>query len=334
MDDEKNYGAEIDFNNIGKEIIVPRLRPKNWNGKDYGLWAEMMPEDAPNAPIVVFGIDRKNTVIFPQKSVFKDSGLSQEEIMTRSIRFLHDQNPTWQEFNTHTEEFKLPRSLVFEHEYAAEQMLNQEFMIQACVKLNCSHVFIGATCRHRIMVTPATENKEDIFNFILLQLFSFGNNPTEAITPGIFISNRDGIIVGSMVYPQALFDDVMRHIESQDDSEVLVTSYETSQSKGIRIEAFGSKPSMLFEKIWLGYIQGGNNIRMQLIRNNVSKITVQLVLDIDKMPPLELFDQEIEDLKKKIDGSNKDLEAIAGNQPILLEIVLRRADGSTTNYDL
>ena len=28
MDDEKNYGAEIDFNNIGKEIIVPRLRLK------------------------------------------------------------------------------------------------------------------------------------------------------------------------------------------------------------------------------------------------------------------------------------------------------------------
>ena len=27
MDDEKNYGAEIDFNNIGKEIIVPPFTP-------------------------------------------------------------------------------------------------------------------------------------------------------------------------------------------------------------------------------------------------------------------------------------------------------------------
>ena len=56
----------------------------------------MMPEDAPNAPIVVFGIDHKNTVIFPAVYL-KDSGLSQEENdLVHS--FLHDQNPTWQNF--------------------------------------------------------------------------------------------------------------------------------------------------------------------------------------------------------------------------------------------
>ena len=67
----------------------------------------MMPEDAPNAPMVVFGIDHKKYRYFPQKSVFKDSGLSQEEIMTRSIRFFFDQNPTWQNL------IHIPKNLSF-----------------------------------------------------------------------------------------------------------------------------------------------------------------------------------------------------------------------------
>ena len=74
------------------------------------------------------------------------------------------------------------------------------------------------------MVTPATENKEDIFNFILLH-FLLEIIPQRQSHLDFLFLIEIGLLLDRWFIHKALLDDVMRHIESQDDSEVLVTSY-------------------------------------------------------------------------------------------------------------
>lgn len=314
---------EIDFS---KYNIVPRLRPREWNGAPFGLWAEIFPKEVPNSPIVAFGLDNPSTVIFPEKTVFTAAGYTPEVIMDKAIDFLRDQHPTWERIDIHDDSLDnldSPPLLGYYHEYGAEQILNKDFLAQACKTLGTSLIFVGAMTQKSILVTPSTKNNNSVYQFIVLQLFKYAQNPNERITPGIFIADHEGNLVGGLGYDKSIYDSIMKEVESQDDSKLSLATIQRGKEQTLQILAYGSNPKLLFSHIWTTMVVAGNQIGKA--NKNSKLLGVELVLVTDKMPPIELFETEIQDLKVKVLGSSKDMEELGTGGMFKLNILYKKS---------
>lgn len=313
---------------IAKHTIVPRLKNKNWNGVPYCLWADIFDQAVPDAPIVAFGLDNPATVIFPERKAFMASGYTTEIIMDKAIEFLHKQNPEWEYLDpeiSEEEKITFPKTLIYYNQYASEQILNRNFLAEACDILKSPYVFVAAMNQEAILATAYTRDSSIIFQFVALQLFRFGHSPSTRISPGVFMADNTGRLVGGVAYSHALYEDIMRSVEEDDDTNIDVNIIERESKKILEIVAYGSNPEILFYNIWITMMEKGNELKLEARSENNYMLDVDLILVIDKMPSIDLFEDEIDDLKMKINGSNNDVKDFGANGMINLKIIYKKS---------
>ena len=315
--------VEID---ITKYEVVPRLRNENWVGIPTCLWAKIFDASMaiPNAPIVTFGLDNPSTVVFPERQFFVNAGYTEEIVMEKAISFLERQNPKWEDLQVE-ESLALPRTLLHNGDYGSEQILNKKFLAEACSILNSSMIFVGAMNQNSTLAIAYTENRDEIFKFISLQLFVYGNNPTTQISPGVFIADKTGKLIAGLGYSQSVYDDIMKTIADEDDSNVGVSIIQRQGKEVLQVIAYGSNPVKLFSTIWTIMVLSSNKIAKEKPVKNSSPLEVDLVLITDKMPPIELFEREINNLKLRISGSAHDMEQFGINGMYNLNVLYKKS---------
>lgn len=321
---------------IAKYDIVPRLRNREWNGAPHCLWANIFQQDIPNTPIVAFGLDSPATVIFPERKVFTAAGYTPEIVMEKALEFLRKQKPIWEDFDpeiSEEEKIDFPKVLSYYHEYGAEQILNKNFLAEACGKFNSPFVFVAAMNQKSILAMAYTQDANALFQFIALQLFRFGYGAETRIAPGVFMADKEGRLVGGVAYAQELYDNIMQTVEAENDSHVevhLVQRQSQGQGQGqsqqaLELIAYGSKPEQLFAEIWTTILVESNKLKLKVDSNQESLLEVVLILVVDKMPPLELFDKEIEYLNKRVSGSNEDIKDFGATGMFNLKILYKKS---------
>lgn len=297
--------GDMSFDFENKDQIVPRLRSRDWDGIRFGLTAELLPEYIPDLPILAIGIDRESTVAFPSSSVFKQSGLTINQITEKAINYLIGLNPEWEDF---VEDEHLPKTLIHTGEYAAEQILNKRFLAEAAKKLNAKSVVLSPVSNGTCMATALTDNKRDVFNFVTFNLMRYVSYPSLRITPSFIMSDRSGQLIGVLGYSKALLTDVTKFITDKDDSHIDINKVIKTGKNVIEIVAHGSDPQLLFDRIWTAIVSTINKDGLRPTEP-AKDIHIEVVLVTDKMPPLDLFNDEIDQLTKKFNGSSQDLRS-------------------------
>lgn len=179
------------------KILMPRLKHASWieDNKGRTVWRPLSPEIT-ESPGVVFGYDQPHTVEYLRPEALLKDGKTRDELEQEAISNLVQRPANWQTLELPTRNGQVLTMLVHDSDfYAAEQILNKDFLREAADILKAEQLAVGIPQTRALLVTNLYQNMDDLAVFINVVRDLYAKTSDLPISP-LVIAMRDGEIVG------------------------------------------------------------------------------------------------------------------------------------------
>ncbi|MBC7809764.1 MAG: hypothetical protein H7175_01385 [Burkholderiales bacterium] len=177
------------------DILLPALKDARWPSSTMVVCRQLAPElDSPHIPYVAFGYDRPHTFEFLNREGLPDLGRTAEEIERIAVNNLLQRPAEWQHYGSKDD----IEMLLWDGDYfAAEHILNADFMRDAQLILEAYILAVGIPRRGLLLVTNGVQPPEKLRAFGAVVSAQFYRAESAPISPVVF-GVKDGQIVGML----------------------------------------------------------------------------------------------------------------------------------------
>jgi hypothetical protein len=177
--------------------LLPCLKEFKWVGRAdtvcRALWDQVQ---SPFMPWVAFGFDHPHTFEFINTNRVGELNTTAQEIEANALAALRERPAKWEPVDVDAKDGKTLRILTCAGDFfAAEHVLDPEFMRQAQKILKCSGLFVGVPRRGLLMATSANQDQDLIAGFAGAVAGQFSREGSALISP-MSLAMTDGAIVG------------------------------------------------------------------------------------------------------------------------------------------
>lgn len=317
LDNSANISPSINSNGGIKMVsnqYAIRIKSADWSGAQNCLTAPFPLLDEFGRPvlplILAVGIDNSSTIAFPSVEFLLKDGKSIDDIVTSALLFLKAKKPIWEPLIPSIPVANFPsKALSYQEEYAAEQVINSDFIKAACKAFNTDQIIISPATRNFIATVPLDLPPEELHTFVISQLFRYAESTMNRVCPFFIIANNKGNLIGVFKYPDNLLDDILEFANQDNDTKILSEEIVKPKGSELRITIEGNDTFKVYDSMEEAIVFYSNKLRM---KNNDGKskpfsnrITVLLKMDRNDLDVRKM----VRSLKGKVSDINADFRA-------------------------
>ena len=147
--------------------LLPCLKVRDWEGREHTTCRVLWP-DKPSEfmPWLAFGYDHPHTFEFLNEDKLKTLGMTEAQVETKALDNLRTRTSAWQSHDAPLGEGKTLKLLVcMDDFFAAERILDAEFMKEAQKKLGAPAILVGVPRRGLILAAPFQTDTAVVLGF-------------------------------------------------------------------------------------------------------------------------------------------------------------------------
>jgi Protein of unknown function (DUF1444) len=177
--------------------LLPCLKVRDWEGREHTTCRVLWP-DKPSQfmPWLAFGWDHPHTFEFLNEEKLKSLGMTEAQVETQALANLRKRTSAWQSHDAPLGDGKTLKLLVcIDDFFAAERILDADFMKEAQRKLGAEAILVGVPRRGVILATPLQTDTAVVLGFGGVVFGQFSRGESAPVSPMLFVM-IDGAIVG------------------------------------------------------------------------------------------------------------------------------------------
>ena len=177
--------------------LLPCLKVRDWEGRADSICRVLWPEKPSEfMPWLAFGYDHPHTFEFLNAAKLKTLGLTEAQVEAQALANLRKRKSAWQSHDAPLGEGKTLKLLVcMDDFFAAERILDAEFMKEAQRKLGAEAILVGVPRRGVILATPFQTDTAFVVGFGGVVFGQFSRGESAPVSPMLFVV-ADGAILG------------------------------------------------------------------------------------------------------------------------------------------
>jgi hypothetical protein len=281
------------------DILLPALKDARWSSSTMVVCRQLAPElNSPHIPYVAFGYDRPHTFEFLNRDKLPELGRTLPEIEAVAVNNLLQRGAEWQHYGSKDD----IEMLLWDGDYfAAEQILNADFMRDAQLILEAYILAVGIPRRGLLLVTDGVQTPEKLGAFGAVVSAQFYRAESAPISPLVF-GVKDGQIVGMLAGGEEVGRQIAEEQAQQENKNLYISgSVVTDDETGLQtVEIVAGSPdiNLLSQAILGAFKQALNDFHAQESFSGV----VRFVLIPAMTPDTPALRQMIATLTQHLNG--------------------------------